>query len=473
MAQIRLSPPAVVDVGTLSQMHETAVAILARTGVAVHHPAVREELLRRPGFAEEAGRLRIAPERVADWLRDTRSRQSAAPGPTPEVSPRYSYAVLEYASWVVTEDGRGLRPMLRGDVVEATKLLEVLRSRGVRPAVPGVPQDLPPALRPVEQYLIGAEYSSAGGATQSVTDLPTALVIREMDRVCGKGFSWSVWLPNPLTFGGSTVDILWHFGHELQHVGVGSMPLMGFSGPCDPLAVTTFSLAENLGGAAIIHALLPEIPVTIFPHPQPGDMRTGTMMLGTPESELLELIRRDLLAYYGVRFNTKMMNTSASLPDAQAQIDRMLSAVMGVVGGFDAFHAVGTLGIDEVWSSGQLLLDLEMVAAADHVARGPETAPGLELDRLPDVVDEVVRAGMSFAAHETTAGGFRRQYVLPRVLRRMDRAQWIAAAKPDTVQEAEHEARRLVQDYAFEPPQALLCELRSISDRGKHTLGAH
>jgi trimethylamine:corrinoid methyltransferase-like protein len=234
--------------------------------------------------------------------------------------------------------------------------------------------------------------------------------------------------------------------------------------------VTTLSLAETLGGAAIVHALLPGIPVTIFPHPQPGDMRTGALMLGTPETELLELLRRDLLGHYGARFNTKMMNTSSSLPDAQAQVERSLSAAMGVLGGFEAFHCVGTLGIDEVWSSGQLLLDLEMVGAAAHVAGGPTSAPGLELTRLPDVVDEVVREGGMFAAHDTTAGGFRRQCWLPRVLRRMDRAQWVAAQMPDTVQEAELEARRLVAGYAYEPPEGLLRELRSVYERGRDTL---
>jgi trimethylamine--corrinoid protein Co-methyltransferase len=459
---------------TIERMHAAAVAILGRTGMAVHHAGIRSGLLQRDGFAEHAGRILIEPRRVDDWLDDMRRRH---PGPlTPPAGPtspdRVRYTLLDYNSWIVTDDGRGLRPLTRADAVAGTKLAEVLKARGVIPSVPGVPQDVPATLVPLEQYLIGAEYSSAGGSSPLVADIQTATVIRELNRACGREtLSAPVWLPNPLGFGGPNVDVLWHFRSEITHASVGSMPVMGVSGPCDPIALMTLCLAEVIGGATILHAVLPGLDVGIFTHPQPGDMRSGTLMLGPPEGEILDLLKRAVLHWYGVGWNAKPVQTSASLPGPQAQLERTTGALLGALAGCDQFHGVGTLGIDEVWSPAQLLLDLDSVGHAVRVARGAESAPGLELEHLPDVIDAVVRSGLPFMAHETTAANFRQQYHLPELLRRQDRAQWVAAGKPDVFVAAAERAQQLIGQHAYEPPAGLMQELRAIYERGKAVLG--
>lgn len=464
MVQLSLQPPALADDTTLQALEDAALAILERTGMAVHDAALRESLGDRAGLALDGERVLIQPVAAQAWLTAYRR---ALPPPAAEARPGYRFNALGYALWGVTDGGRGLKPFTREDTTNGAKLLEVLGSRGVNPGVPGAPQDVPERLRPFEQYLIGAEYSSAGGQTPLVADLKTAALVRELDRVYGRPFNWSVWLPNPLSFSGSTVDLWWHFRDEITDISVGSMPTMGFSAPCDPLACMALTLAEIIGGATLIHALRPEIVPSIFPHPQPGDMRTGTLALGTPEADVLDLLRRDVLRFYGSSWNTKMLNTSASLPNAQAQLERGQTALMGVLGGFDTFHGLGMLGIDEVFSPAQALLDLDMVGAASRVAAGAQTAPGLELDKLPAIVDEVVRGELIFAMHETTVRAFRQQYFLPQVLRRSDRAQWVAAGRPDAYAEAEMKAARLVADYAFEPDRQVLADLRRVYEAGK------
>lgn len=470
MSSLSLPLPTLADTAAVQALHDAAVAMLARTGMAVHDRALRETLARHHGLTVDGERVLIAPEAVASWLAAYRASLSPTPPDPAPLTPRYRYNALGYALWGVAEGGRSLRPFTREDTTNGTKLLEVLGREGVNPGVPGAPQDAPERLRPFEQYLIGAEYSSAGGQTPLISDVKTATLARELDCVYGRPFNWAVWLPNPLSFSGSTVELLWHFREQIEHVSVGSMPTMGFSAPCDPYACMALTLAEIIGGATLIHQVLPHLVPAIFPHPQPGDMRTGTLALGTPEAEVLDLLRRDVLRFYGSPWNTKMLNTSASLPNAQAQLERGQTALLGVLGGFDTFHGLGMLGIDEVFSPAQALLDLDMVNAAARVALGAETAPGLELDALPAVVDEVVRGEMIFAMHETTVHSFRRQYFLPRVLRRSDRAQWVAAGRPDAYAEAETKAAKLLNDYAFEPDRNLLAELRRVYEAGKASL---
>ncbi len=381
-----------------------------------------------------------------------------------------TYGVADYSSWTVSEDGHRVRPMTREDVIAGTKLIEVLGPRGMRSGVPGVPQDVPPELLPIEQFMIGARYARSGGTTPLVSDIATAGIIRDMNRVYGRAMGAAVWLPNPLVFGGPNVDILWHFRTEVTSAMVGSMPVMGISGPCDPIAVMTFALAETLGGAAIIHALLPAVPVSIFPHPEPGDMRTGALTVGTPEWDLLDLMHRDVLASYGTRWNTKLLHTSASLPGPQAQAERAMSALSGVLGGYDSFTGLGGLGVDEVWSPAQMILDLDIIGHAARIGRGAVSAPDLALDRLPAVVEEAVAAELLFAENETTVRNMRAQYFMPRVLQRLDRSQWVTVHMPDVAHAAADQARALVATYDYEPPQETLAELTVIYERARNEL---
>ena len=164
-----------------------------------------------------------------------------------------------------------------------------------------------------------------------------------------------------------------------------------------------------------------------------------------------------------------MLTSSATLPTAQAQMERAETALLGVLAGFDTFHGVGMLGIDEVFCPAQLLLDLDMVNAAARLARGAEPAPGLELAGLPEVVDQVVREGLPFAVHESTVGSFRQQYWEP-LVRRSDRAQLLAAGRPSAYADAEAQARSLVLRYRFEPDRQRLAELRRVYEDGRDRL---
>jgi len=245
---------------------------------------------------------------------------------------------------------------------------------------------------------------------------------------------------------------------------------MGVTAPCDPIATMTQCLAEVVGGAAILHALLPGVPIGIHPHPEPADMRSATMVFGTPEWELLDLMHRDVMAFYHIHLKSKMLHTTASLPGAQAHAERATNALLGVLGGYLNFTSLGMLGVDEVWSPAQVMLDLDLLAHAARIGQGSWSAPGLGLDNLADVIDAAVADGVSFLEHETTAANFRTQYQHPRVLQRLGRKEWQAAGSPDVAREAQRQADDLIEQYDYEPPQDILRELRRIYDRGRERL---
>ena len=460
--------PAVLDEARLQGMHEAALAMLDKTGMFVANEEIREALAARSGFVLDGHRVRIRPAAVEAWMAAFR-KDSAENRPEP-IEERIC-RVADRPAWVVERDHCATRPSLREDAIAGAKLIRMLESRGVRGATPCVPTDVPLALQPFEQFMIGAAYSSGGGLTANVCDIPTERYIREMNSVYGRGKHISVWYPSPLSFSGDSVDMIWHFRHDTDSTFVGSMPIMGLTGPCDPVGTMTLAMAEAVGGATILTELLPDVVAGIFPHPQPANLRTGTIVLGSPEWELLELMHRDVIQWYGGNMTTKLIHTMSNLPDAQAQIEHSQGALLGALGGYKVFEAVGQLAIDGVWCPVQLLLDLDIIDHAHRITRGADSGAGLDVANLADVVDRVVREDITFAESETTVPNIGSQYWEPALLHRMDAPAWRDSDMGDLLDAAQTEADRLIGEYDFDPPLDILKELNSIYTRAKDELG--
>jgi len=461
-------PNRLLERGTLDRMHAAGVRMLVETGIQVEHEAVRTAISKRDGFALSGGRIRLAERKIAETLACLREHAAAAPARDPDAA--LTLGVDDRASWIVDQDGRSLRPMVRADVVDSAKLVTMLRDRGVSGSTTGVPTDVPVPLIPLDQFMIGAEFSREGGSTSDVLDIYTAGVMRDFGRVCGRGFNRSVWNPSPLILGGAELDILWHFRDEIDFVCVGSMPIMGMTGPCDPIGVFTLAAAECLGNAAIVRELFPRAGVMIWPHPEPVDMGSGVMVFGTPEWDLLDLMHRDVHEYYGGRYDQKMIHTTASLPGVQAVSDHAGSMMLGALCGLTAFTPGGMLALDEVWSPALLVIDTEILAHTRRVIQGVSTGEGLGLEELAGVVAEVVREGGVFGDHETTVANMRSQYHRPKVLPRMNRAQWERAGRPDEVRAAQAEADRLIAGFNYQAPAAMMKELRAIHEKARTEL---
>ncbi len=463
-----LGPERMLDKATLDRMHEAALEMLSKTGMLVEHEEVQAEIAKRKGFKLDNGRIKIAPDRVEALVKEMRAK--AGPVPSRDPNARLTLGTDTRASFIVEKDGRTLRPMTRSDVIDSAKLITMLRDRRVGGSTAGIPMDIPGPLRPLEQYLIAAEFSPEGGVSNDVNDVFTAGVIREMDKVYERGFSRSVWSLSPMVLGGPELNVLWHYKDEIEGFYVGSMPSMGISGPCDPIALFTVGAAECLGGATILRELLPGRWAAIGPHPEPADMATGAMVFGTPEWELLDLMHRDVHGYYGMDWRSKMIHTTSSVPNVQAAADHGGSMMLGMLYGYTHFGPGGMLALDEVYSPAQLVIDVEILEHTERIMRGAWSGEGLDLKELPQVVDEAIKEGGLFAGHETTAANMRRQYYRSKALPRMNRAQWEAAGSPEEARQAQAEADRLVAGFNYQAPENVLKELRAIYERAKKKL---
>ena len=449
----------------------TALRIVWEIGIETNRQDLLEKVEGLDDLTVRGDRIHVGPSAVHELIEHPGAASSGLYLERPE---NPTITVPDRSTLIADHHARELRPLSRADVIAGTKLIDSLAYRCVHGNTPGTPQDTVLPLQPVEQYVIGFRYSRNGGRTPVPLTPEAARYLLEIREIAEDDFdlrrrSFSVWVPSPLKLEGNELDELMDSDVEIASFYVGSMPMMGLTGPVDPAGILTLSLAETLGGAAILHRLFPGAEAGIYPHPEPMDPRTGLMAFGTPEWGKLLLLEKEIREFLGMSCPPKENLTSACMPDIQAQADKMASICFGVTHGFTCFN-VFPLCADEVWSHVQLALDVEYVHTAWET-RKPVT-DAKRAAKAFDTLAVAVREKWIPGEMEDTVLHLRENYYespLPRVF---SSGQWEGGGRPDPLVNADAYARNLIEKADYSPPEDRLRRIMDIYHRACREFGA-
>lgn len=302
-----------------------------------------------------------------------------------------------------------IRPFTTRDSIKMTKLADSLYSQGVRGAVSGQPQDISsPSLREVYSYKIGCEYSRSPGSV-NFTSPETAKYIKEMHKVVGKIFSIPMFILNPMRLEGNEVNIVMENLDDIRsgniHVGITNMPMLGASAPIFPVGAFVESIAAILGGFCILKIIAPNANAGFNIRVWPFDMKNMCISVGTPEEILLYLIHSQIMEYYSGTQPDRCisMHTNAMLPDSQSDTQRAAFTMIAALNGCRSFGQAGLLGIDNIFSAKQLIIDLEILNHAKRIMKGTEFS---ETALSYEIIKEIDASG-DFLSHETTLSNYR------------------------------------------------------------------
>ena len=364
-------------------------------------------------------------------------------------------------------NSRKIVPLTREMVIEGTKLMHVLsKEQNIKGYTCGVPQDTRDQLRTVEQYLIGYRYNQNGGGTiQSVAaevemEFSQIRCIAE-NRENRNERSLMLFSPSPMIFDADELYLCFKPGITLSSIMVGSMPMMGMTGPVDPIGSYILGLAEVVGAATILHALFPKVKIYVYPHPQAMDLRSGQMAFGTVEHARLEIIKMQVMNALGLQYyNLKDIMTSAQMPGSMAQGDKALGFYTGIMAGYKAFNLM-PLSTDQVWSPVQALLDIDALKNA-WAAMQPLNSPNAASSAW-ETICEVIDKDCLFAETNDTLMNMAENYDMSPLHKRFFSSEiWESAGKIPELKSVEEKCREMVSTWDYHPDQEKLEKILDI-----------
>lgn len=362
--QLRLTRPDIIDPERVRRIHEAAVAVLERVGLAVLQPRARR-LLAGAGFRVDGERVFFRPEAVEDFVADHRRRHAGAPA---EAGRRIRLRVNQYSHHVHDLELDEIVPYTTAKLAEMARFAATYAGEDVEAAAPGYPLDVPAPLQPVMQYFIGATSSAFGATPVDPMTVFAGRFVFEMAEVMERPVrDLPLYVFSPLRLGGESLDFVVHYLDRLERIEVSSMPSAGATAPLEPFAAHVLAVAENLGGAVAIAAISGKV-VDFWVGLHPFDLRTGSMVMGSPEAQLWAMAGADVNAYYSGsrRRGPSSIYTRANWPGPQATAEKASVMTTGALLGTRFFMTPGTLALDEVFSPEQFITDVEV---RDHVQR--------------------------------------------------------------------------------------------------------
>lgn len=453
-------------------LHERALRILDEVGLRVTDVRLVERLKGKRGVRFAGDRVTFDPA-VIDELVNVQGRQDTPMPRQPPVPERITIVTSYHAGYIADADTGERRPLTESDVIEMARLSDALRDRDVLGGAPGAPQDLPPGLRSVAQYKISLEWSRSGHYAP-VSSVREYRYIRAMAKAMGNEFHMECYLISPLRMEGNEVtavlDYLETCGPEDKPVpvGVNAMPTMGLSAPVDPLSIFALGIAENMGGfAALRLAYEEDINVQMSrPNAYPCDFRTGCLVVGSPEAVLIEVVRRDIDRFYRCRSWARALRTMSCSAGIQSAVEKTAGAITSALAGYHEWFGGGLIGLDEVFSPVQLLIDCEIRDYALQVAKGFEVDEDFDdVALLKDILQNSEDA-LPFMTHPTTVDNYRKVYRAPHLFdRSMSKAD--SASGKAILDKVREEIEHLIASHEYRLEDDRLREIENIYARAQ------
>ncbi|HAQ19349.1 MAG TPA: hypothetical protein DCR40_08985 [Prolixibacteraceae bacterium] len=362
---------------------------------------------------------------------------------------------------------RQIIPLTRNHVIEGTKLMHVLSvQQNIKGYSCGVPQDTANPLKTIEQYLIGFRYNQNGGGTIQSVAAEVEMDFNEI-RCIAEGRenfqdrSLMLFSPSPMILDADELYLCFKSGINISSFMVGSMPMMGMTGPVDPIGSYVLGIAEVLGAATILHALFPQAKAYIYPHPQAMDLRSGQMAFGTIEHARLEMLKLWVMKALGLQYyNLKDIMTSAQMPGSMAQGDKALGFYTGLMAGYKAFNLM-PLSTDQVWSPVQALLDIDALRNAWAATRPISNADAVT--NAWETICEAIDNDCLFAETTDTLMNMHENYEMSSIYNRFFSSEvWNSGGRQPELLAVEDKCQELISTWDFHPNQKKLDKILKI-----------
>ena len=318
---------------------------------------------------------------------------------------------------------------------------------------------VPPAAEPLyERYWSWRLGVEPGGSIHRLELCPFILEMcqvhasvtgRPLDQV----FHGGLYLIPPLRLGYQEAEqVLWFLERGLR-VGIGgSMTTGGATAPVTLAGMVTLNIAEGLLLGVLKRALYGDRTWGIWMSATAMDPRTMMRPYGRPDMVLANLMAFQMARRYHCGCSGHSGLSDAMRPSPQAAAQKMQSALPTLLVHGSVSIEMGLLGIDQVFSPVQMVLDAEMASALAQLGREYEVSD----ESIGADVVAAVGPGGSFAGEPHTAEWFRRELWEPELWERRPFAAWLDGDGRTDIDRARE--RVLATLSAPPPPDAMAQE---------------
>lgn len=443
----------------LERIHEAVLTVLETVGFANAIPSCIEALTRVGAEHSADGRIRFPRNLVLDTIRNA-ARGFTLYGQDPKhdlvvQGSRVHYGTAGAAVHVVDVEKREYRESLLQDIYDAARIVDQMDNIHFFQR-PMVPRDV---VDPLDMDF-NTLYACVSGTTKHVG---TSFTVREnvapalemLYAIAGgeENFRARPFVSNSNCFVVPPMKFAEDACGVLEACVEGGIPILllsaGQAGATAPAAIAgavVQAVAEVLAGLVYVNALKPGHPAIFGTWPFVSDLRTGAMSGGSGEQALLTSACAQMAQFYDLPGGSAAGMADSKLPDIQAGYEKGITNVMAGLSGLNLIYESAGMHASLLgFCLESLIIDNDMLGQCLRCVRGIEvTDASLSIDAISDVC---LNGPGHYLGHGQTLQLMQTEYVYPAIADRFSPKEWVEKGRPDILQRAIAEKRRILSTH--------------------------
>ncbi len=246
---------------------------------------------------------------------------------------------------------------------------------------------------------------------------------------------------SPLRLVASQMAVLRAFATRGLPLALHAHPMAGFTAPVTLAGILVITHAEVLALATLAQLVRPGTPVIYGMSSSVPNMRSGANLSGAVEIGLMGTSLAQLARRCGLPC-VLSSGTDAHHPGAQSVLERLLTLLPPALAGVDLVN-LSTLDTKMTFSLEQLALDDLVLGLVARYLQGI----AVDDEALALALIEEVGPGGAFATTGHTVRHFRSEILAPGLLERGPRAAWEGAGSPGLRQGARARVRSILEEH--------------------------
>ena len=435
----------------IAEIHETSLAVLARTGMRIDSERARRVLEDAGAQVDHADRRVRFPRHLVEASLGAAPRQFSLGGRRDGFELR-----MNGGECTLMPDGEATafydpatgerRAPTRDDWTNATRLIDTMDEVGAFWQMVTAGDEGPDPARSVRRWRDTHALFSKHVQDEIAGPRETAWLLRVLEAIYGSRervralhpFSVLFCPVSPLAMEEAHTDAyLATAGWDIP-IALMPMPMMGTSAPAGLIATAVVGNAEVLGALCLVQALSPGTPVIYAPALAAMEPRTGRWAGGGPEHAILGAAATEMGRFYGLPVTASSGGSDHFATGIQAAYERAINWLLPVLSWPDILIGPGSLGGASTLCLEAMVVDVEVYRACRRVARGMGSGLGEAdvveaLDQVGPMGDFLARA----ATRDAVRGG---EWFMPRLGWHGTWDRFEAAGRPDILDEARDRA---------------------------------
>lgn len=393
----------VLDENGVRQIIENACLILEKNGVRVENSGMVKKLSDFGGIADTDKQTIYFKSSFVQEFLERSVKISEKPKPV-----KFVAQAKMYQGYYLNADGE-FQELREKNLLELVKLSTLLPNVGSMYMLGCPIKEVPVHLQPLYEKLYCWKYGIAGGNSIWTTGLCEKMLemwnlyADETGKKTNEIFNGRVFMVSPLKLCKEEAEQFMFFYEKGLATSITTMGSIGGNIPVTLAGAMSVQLAEIIFINIVNRAFFGRQDLLINISISNIDMSTGMFQYGRPEKILSNIAGAQIAKYLGAEFMGQCGQSDAKVPGYEAGVQKVSSAVLNAMACGHGHIAAGMLGVDEIFSPIQMILDNEIVGSLNRVCNG------FEVNKETLALDAILEAGSGedFFASEHTVENFR------------------------------------------------------------------